>query len=446
MKKDFKLEDLTPEQAGIVTDIIEAVPSIMNGTHTNISDRMFSITGGAGSGKSTTVSVLIEELLKTDFNIHLTATTHKALANINEMIAGTDITSGTIHSYLKCKLTENYTTGEHILKQVDSHKILPVDILFVEESSMCGSDLYELIQATIISGRVRMCVFLGDCSQLLPVSGDPFPIYDDLVECVTLPLTKVLRQSLNSDILVVATHIRSFIDKKSFQPFNSIVDFINTFKTSKDIEFYNTESEWFKRYEQGDANNSLITCFTNAAMNRYNTKARQIANGKTKLPHLMPNENVVFLESHSIGDKPIHQNNEEVTIIAAEEIYDEGNDLYYWKCVDDEGRGFKVLDKASNLEMQLKLKDIARRAKSASGAVKTKLWTSYFFFKKEFQSVSYPYSSTIHKSQGSTVKELYLDLDELIEAARYVDLEMVYRLLYVAVTRASDKLIILSKN
>ncbi|MBU1658896.1 ATP-binding domain-containing protein [bacterium] len=72
-----------------------------------------------------------------------------------------------------------------------------------------------------------------------------------------------------------------------------------------------------------------------------------------------------------------------------------------------------------------------------------KKWYSFFALKDMFVDVKYTYASTIHKVQGSTYETVYIDLTE-IENMR--DKDMMYRLLYVALTRASKDVKILLPN
>ena len=53
-----------------------------------------------------------------------------------------------------------------------------------------------------------------------------------------------------------------------------------------------------------------------------------------------------------------------------------------------------------------------------------------------FADVQYIYASTIHKLQGSTYETAYIDLFSLVNNS-YMSMSEKYRLVYVAVTRAS---------
>jgi ATP-dependent exoDNAse (exonuclease V) alpha subunit len=72
---------------------------------------------------------------------------------------------------------------------------------------------------------------------------------------------------------------------------------------------------------------------------------------------------------------------------------------------------------------------------------KSEAWSGYFNFKEGYSWVKYSYCLTSHKSQGSTVKKVYVverDLNRLTW-----DDKQRNQLKYVAFTRASNKLNIL---
>jgi hypothetical protein len=160
------------------------------------------------------------------------------------------------------------------------------------------------------------------------------------------------------------------------------------------------------------------------------------------LPYLIPNEQLIFGEAHFDEDRAIHQNNERVTIQECEMVEDEQNDLTYWRVLDTGGEVFRVVDRASLPYYEENLKDIAKQAKfEKNSGLRSELWRRYFELKKAFQKVSYKYACTCNKSQGSSVTDVYIDLNELVQAATYLSMDSVTRLLYVSITRAKEKVI-----
>ena len=71
-----------------------------------------------------------------------------------------------------------------------------------------------------------------------------------------------------------------------------------------------------------------------------------------------------------------------------------------------------------------------------------KLSEKYEFkiFNEPFANVNYGYCTTVHKSQGSTYHNVYVDINDILNNSR---LDEMKRCMYTAVTRCSNKIILL---
>ena len=63
-----------------------------------------------------------------------------------------------------------------------------------------------------------------------------------------------------------------------------------------------------------------------------------------------------------------------------------------------------------------------------------------YFSISEDVYISYPYSSTIHKSQGQTFSDVYIDVNNILNTNQHFIVKK--RLLYTAITRCCRKLIL----
>ncbi len=109
--------------------------------------------------------------------------------------------------------------------------------------------------------------------------------------------------------------------------------------------------------------------------------------------------------------------------------------------MDLNNKPFKVIDLDSKTRFKNILDDIAKSAKSEKNYTeRTKKWKFFFELKELFVDVKYTYASTIHKLQGSTYETVYIDLSEI---ENMKDKDMMFRLLYVAITRASTNIKVL---
>ena len=69
------------------------------------------------------------------------------------------------------------------------------------------------------------------------------------------------------------------------------------------------------------------------------------------------------------------------------------------------------------------------------------LWEQYSkIFNEPFANVNYGYCTTVHKSQGSTYHNVYVDINDILNNSR---LDEMKRCMYTAVTRCSNKIILL---
>lgn len=56
---------------------------------------------------------------------------------------------------MKCKVVENYSTGTLELVQSLDKPIEPVDILFIDESSLVNSALFEMVQTQLFNNTIK---------------------------------------------------------------------------------------------------------------------------------------------------------------------------------------------------------------------------------------------------------------------------------------------------
>lgn len=127
-------------------------------------------------------------------------------------------------------------------------------------------------------------------------------------------------------------------------------------------------------------------------------------------------------------------------IKSVELIRDRAKKLEFWRCtaVDRKDRDFfRVIDPNSELRLNRLLQRYVDLAKNAKPPYHKGYWKSYFKLKNSFADVQYVYASTIHKLQGSTYDTAYIDLASLLNN-KNLSCDLVFRLAYVAVTRARN--------
>ena len=157
------------------------------------------LTGGPGTGKTTTLRAIIALLEGLGERVEIAAPTGRAAKRMSEL---TGCEARTIHRLLEVKWDEQDTP----VFDRNEKNPLEADALIVDEVSMVDAVLFEsLLRALKPSCRL---ILVGDTDQL-PAVGVGSVLYD-LIDSGILPvvrLTQVFRQALVSDIIVNAHRI-----------------------------------------------------------------------------------------------------------------------------------------------------------------------------------------------------------------------------------------------
>lgn len=407
-------------------------------------DNMVSLSGAAGTGKTYLIAHLIKHF-NNKYSVAVTAPTHKALKVIRDSLIAhniEDVILKTIHSFLNITLVTDLSKGiQYFQPEKNKKDVRKVDILVIDESSMISTELYNYIEDTIVEQRVKAILFVGDHYQLLPIDNTKNQVFDISHQ---YKLSKIIRQVQDSYIIKVATHARDIIKSKNYQ---SVQKF---FFQNKDIglEFFYNEEDFHNDFCQNkywENEDKIITSFLNKSVEHHNKILRNkywAQNNKNSNDAIMVGDKLIFQSAHSIDDQLIFQNNDEVVVMSAAKQYHEAWGMHYWKCQDRYQNEFQVIDPGSYFVYKEMLKKLANIAKQAKYPIKQELWKEFFKIKDSFVDVKYHYASTIHKLQGSTYKTVYIDLLYLCRHSSLSGDEL-YRLIYVAMTRASDDIKIL---
>jgi len=422
---------------GIIKDIKEAL-------NDNLwSESIISLIGPAGVGKTFMTSQIVETLMGMKhrgrkLKIKLTTPTHKSLRVAKDMLEKNDleIESSTIHSFLNLKLQPNFQSGlqELIMDNFNKDKTR-VDVLIVDESSMISAELFKYIKSSIKSSKVKVVLFIGDYLQLPPVDGESNPVFEMKSQH---KLSEIVRQALDNPIIEEATKLRLYIENGKFDPIRNLMRDDTNFGNS--ISIFVDPKEFMNDYFN-NANDKILTAYTNSRVNKYNSGIRKVKKGD--IPLFVPGDEVVFQDAHVEGDEIFHMNGDVVTIKECEQIEDPNVNILYWDIKDEENKPFKVVDPYSEQRFKEVLEMYSAIAKNAKGYDKKTAWADFFKIKNSFSDVKYVYASTIHKLQGSTFEDVYIDLREIEDFSGFQDMEFMYRLMYVALTRASNSVKIL---
>jgi exodeoxyribonuclease-5 len=441
----YKNAKLTPHQQKVFDNIIKDISTVLanydNNSIKTASKYFFSLTGSAGTGKTFLTSKLVEEFIKRKYKILLTTPTHKSLSVAKYMINSNNvhINAKTLQSYLDLKLKEDYLLGTKSFQRDKTSDMFDfernLDILIVDESSMVSNKLLKFIEENLVQNKLKTVLFIGDQYQLPPVDEEQNGV-------INLPnqyqLTEIVRQAKDSYIKVIANEIKECIKNREYKPIPEIFDTskynkLEVFDNEKDfLNKFTSKNEWYKE-------NNQVLAYTNSQVDRHNRLLRYRywkSQNIEPTDAIIKGEKLIFNETYSE-----FQNSEIVTVNKVTKGYDKYKKIIYWNCIDSLGRKFKVVDPDDNKKYNEYLTKVFNEAKSISfkeSEKRRKKWRHYFASKDEYADVKYTFATTIHKSQGSTYKDVYINISSIFSLISRGDKDMAYRLLYVAVTRASN--------
>ena len=159
------------------------------------------LTGGPGTGKTTTINAMIHFFEREGMDIFLAAPTGRAAKRMTET---TGYEAQTIHRLLEVNGNPEEEGKNGFQKNAENP--LEADVIIIDEMSMVDLPLiYALLSAVIPGTRV---VLVGDANQLPSVG--PGSVLKDIIasDCFsTVMLSQIFRQAKESDIVVNAHKI-----------------------------------------------------------------------------------------------------------------------------------------------------------------------------------------------------------------------------------------------
>ena len=370
---------------------------------TAVNKGILILTGGPGTGKTTTLNGIINLFEKDQLDIALCAPTGRAAQRMTE---ATGRTATTIHRLLEVEWGEN---DKPVFKR-NLRNPLDCQAVIVDEMSMVDIFLFSsLLDALPFGCRLIM---VGDSDQLPSVSAGN--VLKDLIECNLLPvveLKEIFRQSMGSNIVRNA---------------HAIVNGEHIETEYKDGDFF-----FMHRHFPLDAVRTVKELCTKRLPDAYGFDSA------TQIQVLCPskkgdtgtfNLNQVLQEAINPSEKG------KAEYYTGYRLFREGDKVMqtknnyniHWESQDDEGDGIYNGDIGF-----IEIIDIARDAIVIDFSGKRATYN-----KEQLTEIELAYAVTVHKSQGS-------EFDAVVMPVISVNNRLCYRnLLYTAVTRAKKLLIL----
>ena len=385
-------------------------------------ETVFVLSGFSGCGKSTLVKTLLARLpgfLKAvhliddtacDFDPLLTATTNKAAENLSQI---TGYPVSTIHSTLGLRVSTDFKTNITTLIQKPGADMVENVLLFIDEASIIDKELLGHIFKRVKRSKI---VFIGDPAQLTQVKATNTPVFNAGFKGAHL--AQVVRQAENNPIVALSTKFRHAVNTGeffSFKPDGHHIRHVDRIEFKDLIEAEFTRPDWkFK--------DSKILAWTNKCVVDFNHFVRNLAKGD---PDFQEGDYAVCNSFVNTGRTTIKTDQ----LVQITKIEDD--------CmVHDVPGNFMLLDYSIRVFQPKRLADKLRAIKLARDANRI---GDVAEMEMQWTDLRGAYSCTINKSQGSTFDQVFIDLSDV---RRCNSGNQIYRMLYVAVSRARNHVVL----
>ena len=366
------------------------------------------LTGGPGTGKTTTINAIIRFFESEGAELRLAAPTGRAAKRMTE---ATGYEAQTIHRMLELTgMPEDDREGQPVHFERNAENPLEADVIIIDEMSMVDLFLmHALLSAVTVGTRLIM---VGDVNQLPSVG--PGSVLKDIIYSECFPvvrLNKIFRQASESDIVVNAHKINEgehvILDNKSRDFFflkredaNVIISVVLTLVMKKMPKYV----------DAGPMDIQVLTPMRKGLLGveRLNTILQEYMNPRSSEKKEKEYGNGLFRE----GDKVMQIKN---------------NYQIEWEIRGAYGIPVEKGVGVFNGDMGI-VKEINTYAEQMTVAFDDNKYIEYSF--KELEQLELAYAITIHKSQGSEYPAVVIPL---LSGPRML---MSRNLLYTAITRA----------
>lgn len=412
---EFTFDEPLPERDFDLTqDQLTALEEILDWFMTDTYSMYKVLSGYAGTGKTTLLNEVVAAIEQgKGKKVIVTATTNKAVKVLMDRVDAKNYS--TIHSLLNIKPKQVGT--KEIFERDNFNKSESMgsfNLVIVDECSMISQKLLQIIYSEN-PGHTKV-LFCGDPAQLQPIN-------EDISECFEFDpstLTEVVRHGdaiAQKAKLVRQSHTHVGLEELLTDP---------------EIVTVGKKEVWelFKGFRQNPDRVRML-CWTNAQVDYWNTVLR-LSDYGAPTDHPWSIGDIVIANQPCIdGKEIIMMNSEEGEVV---HIVEESS--YYKLKIDVYGRDkatVRVVKPEYLPELKLQLEMFAT----------AKLWKEYWKLKKHYHDIKHCYALTVHKSQGSTFQSVVMDWRNI---HLNKELQNKNQLIYVAMTRAAEKVMIYNVN
>ncbi len=433
----------------------------------------FVLAGYAGTGKTFLSMRFLALAEEAGLCWTVVAPTHKAVGVLRQHLQMVGLRPtwypSTLHRLLRLKLRRERERERCEETSQTAHSLEHLDLVLIDEASMVDSALLEIVLRCAHPFRTRL-VFVGDPAQLPPVGEEASPVFA-LVRARRTALTHVVRHQ--GPVLRLASGLREG-DLPCRQP-----PLLPTVRTDRGMVAVLERSEWLaaaqaalrRSAETDNPDLARILCYTNRSLERLVPIARRALHGAMadQLP-VLPGEVLITRtavmapacrEGEAAAEEPdmVLGSNRELVV---DDVTPERCDLSEFGVAALAGsfpgasldspvietliasvhtgearlslRLLPPIGSAARGALDGVLQELRRMALAAGKQEGRPLWRRFFHVRDAFASLGPAAVLTVHRSQGSTFGDVFVDADVFWPREDALRRQLVY----VAVSRASQ--------
>ena len=422
----------------------------------------FVLSGYAGTGKTFLSMRFLAQVEATGLCWTVVAPTHKAVGVLRSYLAGAGLSPtwfpSTIHRLLRLKLERQRDIERCEETEQTAVALEHLGLVLIDEASMVDSTLLEISLRCAHPFRTRL-VFVGDPAQLPPVGEPVSPVFS-LGRASRAKLRQVVRHQ--GPVLRLASGLRQGdLPCRRPPPLPPIRNASGQVALLERGAWLQAAQAALRRSAETDNPDlARILCYTNRSLEQLVPIARRALHGEMadQLP-VLPGEVLITRaavmapacrEGENAAEEPdmLLGSNRELVV---RDVIPERCDLADFGVPDapvidtltarveagDSQLSLRLLPplgSAARIALEAVLARLRQQAKDAGKQDGKGLWRRFFLVRDAFASLGPAAVLTVHRSQGSTFAEVFVDGDVFWPS----DTVLRRQLVYVAVSRASQ--------
>lgn len=412
------------------------------------------LSGGAGTGKSTIQNEYIQYLDSIDYPFVLCAPTHKAKLVIEEI---TGYEAVTVHKLLSLSPNIEIFNLDYKDLKFNSGGLSEIPsngIIIIDEASMINDEIYKLLIEYCNRLNTKI-LFIGDEKQLKPVNNGGISLVFKHPNKILL--TRIHRQVGTNALLPLLNGLRN-TPKKIFEPINAPEGSLFVYNNAKDF-IIKAVDEFKIAINKQDVVWTKLLAYTNSRVKGLNECMRRCLWSDEEEYHQFEfitgydnfeyNRNQFYNSSDYIITSKPRKVERHIPYYLKLPGYDlELYDKVYKRLLNvftlDRTISSDYLDALSYLIEEIRMSAIEYKYSRIKA---NKLWRRYFEIIKSFatpvdlmfdnrvikkKTFDYGYALSVHKSQGSSLNTVYIDMNNILQCRSKEELR---QLQYVALSR-----------